>query len=99
MRTYIIDGSSFSDIEGFYSEVDRIMTKGPGFKTGHNLNAFRDILYGGLGAHAPEEPFVIKWLHYDKSRQDLGDSVMLALLDTIADHDNSGYDCKLEIYR
>ncbi|WP_297957920.1 barstar family protein [uncultured Ruminococcus sp.] len=99
MRTYIIDGSSFSDIEGFYSEVDRIMTKELGFKTGHNLNAFRDILYGGLGAHAPEEPFVIKWIHYDKSRQDLGDSVMLAVLDTIADHDNSGYDCKLEIYR
>ena len=99
MRTYIIDGSSFSDIKGFYSEVDRIMTKEPGFKTGHNLNAFRDILYGGLGAHAPEEPFVIKWIHYDKSRQDLGDSVMLAVLDTIADHDNSGYDCKLEIYR
>ena len=59
MRTYIIDGSKFSDFEGFCCEIDRIMTKGLSFKTGHNLNAFRDILYGGLGCHEPEEPFVI----------------------------------------
>lgn len=97
MRTYIIDDNNFSDLEGFYCEIDRIMTKGINFKTGHNLNAFRDILSGGLGCHELDEPFVIKWLHYEKSRADLGDSAMLAILDNIADHDNC--DCKLEIYR
>ena len=55
MRTYIIDGNKFSNIEGFYDEIDLIMTKGISFKTGHNLNAFRDILYGGFGCHEPGE--------------------------------------------
>lgn len=99
MRTYIIDGNHFSDPEGFYLEAERVMTSGLNFRTGHNLNAFRDILYGGLGAHEPGEPFVIQWLHYEKSRRDLGDSMMLAILDNIADRDGTGYDCKLDIYR
>ena len=46
MMTYIIDGNSFSNLEGFFDEIDIIMTKGISFKTGHNLNAFRDILFG-----------------------------------------------------
>ncbi|EGC02000.1 hypothetical protein CUS_5012 [Ruminococcus albus 8] len=66
MRTYIIDGNKFSNIEGFFDEIDLIMTKGISFKTGHNLNAFRDILYGGFGCHDPGEPFVIKWQGYRK---------------------------------
>ena len=44
MRTYIIDGNKFSNIEGFYDEIDLIMTKGISFKTGHNLNAFTAVL-------------------------------------------------------
>ena len=36
MRTYIIDGNKFSNIEGFFDEIDLIMTKGISFKTGHN---------------------------------------------------------------
>ena len=51
MRTYIIDGNKFSNIEGFFDEIDLIMIQGISFKTGHNLNAFRDILYGGFGCH------------------------------------------------
>ena len=38
MRTYIIDGNKFSNIEGLFDEIDLIMTKGISFKTGHNLN-------------------------------------------------------------
>ena len=98
MRTYIIDGNKFSNIEGFFDEIDLIMTKGISFKTGHNLNAFRDILYGGFGYHEPGEPFVIKWLNYQKSRKELGDTIMLAIIDNIADHNDTGYDCKLELY-
>lgn len=37
MRTYIIDGNKFSNIEGFFDEIDLIMTKGISFKTGHNF--------------------------------------------------------------
>ncbi len=98
MRTYIIDGNKFSNIEGFFDEIDLIMIQGISFKTGHNLNAFRDILYGGFGCHEPGEPFVIKWLNYQKSRKELGDTLMLAIIDNIADHNDTGYDCKLELH-
>ena len=97
MRTYTIDGNKFSNIEGFYDQIDAIMTKELNFKTGHNLNAFRDILYGGFGYHEHGEPFVIRWLNYQKSKEKLGDTLMLAIVDNIADHNKSGYDCKLEL--
>ena len=34
MRTYIIDGNKFSNIEGFFDEIDLIMTKGISFIPG-----------------------------------------------------------------
>ena len=43
-----IDGSMFSDIDSFYGEIERIFTKGLKWKTGHNLNAFDDLLRDGL---------------------------------------------------
>ena len=98
MRTIIIDGNNFSDMEGFYCEIDRLLTKDLTWKTGHNLYAFRDLLRGGFGVHEYGEPLLIKWLHYDKSRNDLGDSATLAIIDSILDHDNTGYECTLELY-
>ena len=98
MRTYIIDGNKFSNIEGFFDEIDLIMTKGISFKTGHNLNAFRDILYGGFGCHEPGSRYDDKVEGYQKSRKELGDTIMLAIIDNIADHNDTGYDCKLELY-
>ena len=62
MRTYIIDGNKFSNIEGFFDEIDLIMIKGI------------------------------------SSRKELGDTIMLAIIDNIADHNDTGYDCKLELY-
>ena len=55
MREIIINGNNFSDLEGFYSEIDRILTKDLDWKTGHNLNAFNDLLRGGFGVHQYEE--------------------------------------------
>ena len=49
MRTIILDGNAFSDMEGFYCEIDRLLTKDLTWKTGHNLHAFNDILRGGFG--------------------------------------------------
>jgi RNAse (barnase) inhibitor barstar len=42
-----INGDNFSDIETFYDEIDRILTIDLDWKTGHNLNAFNDLLRGG----------------------------------------------------
>ncbi len=36
-------------MEGFYDEIDRVLTKDLDWKTGHNLNALNDLLRGGFG--------------------------------------------------
>lgn len=65
-----IDGANFSDMEGFYNEIDRVLTKDLDWNTGHNLNAFNDLLRGGFGVHDYEEPFKLIWLNSAKSKVD-----------------------------
>ncbi|MBO4580397.1 MAG: barstar family protein [Clostridiales bacterium] len=72
MKTIVIDGNNFSNEEGFYGEIDRLLTSGLDFKTGHNLNSFLDILRGGFGVHEYGEPLKITWINAAKSREDLG---------------------------
>ena len=66
-----IDGLNFSDLEGFYDEIDRVLTKDLDWKTGHNLNAFNDLLRGGFGVHDYEEPFILIWKNSAKSKLEL----------------------------
>lgn len=94
----IIDGNSFSDLEGFYDEIDRLLTKDLGWKTGHNFMAFNDLLRGGFGVHEYGQPLKIKWLNYSKSKKELGDSTILTLLEIILDCDEIGHQCSLELY-
>lgn len=77
MKTFMIDGNHFIDLEGFYTEIDKILTKNLDWKTGHNLNAYNDLLRGGFGAHEYGEPIVLKWLNYEKSKRELGDTLIL----------------------
>ena len=98
MHEIIIDGSRFDDIEGFYNEIDRLFTKDLPWKTGHNLDAFNDLLRGGFGVHEYGQPLRIKWMHYSKSKEDLGQLMMLKIMEIILDHDNSGHHCTLELY-
>lgn len=70
-REFIIDGEQFNDIEGFYCEIDKLFTKDLDWKTGHNLDAFNDILYGGFGVHKFKEPIKMIWKNFSKSRKDL----------------------------
>ena len=71
-QTITINGANFSDLETFYDEIDRVLTKGLNWKTGHNLNAFNDLLYGGFGVHEYEEPIKLIWIKVNKSKEDLG---------------------------
>lgn len=71
-RTIIIDGNNFSDLETFYTEIDRVMTKDLGWDTGHNLDAFNDLLRGGFGVFDYGEPIILIWKNNSKSRVDLG---------------------------
>lgn len=71
-KTIVIDGNNFCDEEGFYDEIDRLLTRDLDFKTGHNLNALVDILRGGFGVHEYGDPLKIRWINASKSRKDLG---------------------------
>jgi RNAse (barnase) inhibitor barstar len=71
-REFIIDGNNFDDIDGFYFEIDNLFTKDLDWKTGHNLDAFNDILRGGFGVHECGEPIHIIWKNAIKSRNDFG---------------------------
>ncbi|MCA6438523.1 MAG: barstar family protein [Sediminibacterium sp.] len=67
----VIDGNNFSDLNGFFDEVEVKLTFGLDWKIGRNLNAFNDLLRGGFGRHEYEEPIQLEWVNWKKSRADL----------------------------
>ena len=70
-REFIIDGKNFSDIEGFYTEIEMLLTSGLTWRAGHNLDAFNDLLRGGFGVHEYNEPITLIWKNFKKSSSDL----------------------------
>ena len=96
MKEFILDGNNFDNLEGFYEEIDKLFTKDLKWKTGHNYDAFNDLLRGGFGVF-DEGPILIKWLNYKKSKKDLGNEVILTLIEIILDF-NSDHKCRLELY-
>lgn len=99
MRIFVLDGNNFSDMEGFYDEIDKLLTRNLQWKTGHNLNAFDDLLCGGYDVHEYNEPITVRWINYNKSKKDLGEEMVLALLEIMLNHDNSHHDVKVELIR
>ena len=49
MKCFVIDGNNFDTLEGFYSEIDNLLTKDLNWDTGHNFDAVNDLLCGGFG--------------------------------------------------
>ena len=86
-------------MEGFYCEIDKLLTKNLQWKTGHNLNAFNDLLRGGFNVHDYNEPITIRWINYGKSKKDLGDEMALVLLEIMLNCDDSDHDVKVELVR
>lgn len=72
MKKIEIDGNKFSNLTSFYNEVESKLTKDINWKIGRSLDAFNDILRGGVGVYEHEEPITLTWINYDKSQQDLG---------------------------
>lgn len=99
MKTFLLDGNNFFSMEGFYDEIDKLLTKNLQWKTGHNLNAFNDLLRGGFGVHDYSEPITIKWINYSKSKKDLGDETILMLLEIMLNCDDTDHDVKVELIR
>ena len=97
MKEYILDGNNFSTMDEFYNEIQKIMTCNLNWKIGHNLDALNDILRGGFGQHYLNESVTIKWINYGRSKDMLGVSNVLNIIEVILDARDSGYDCKLEL--
>ena len=91
---FTIDGRRFSNMAGFYDEVEQVFICGLDWKIGRNLNAFNDILRGGFGRHEYGQPIHIQWLAYEKSVRNLGKETMDTIVEIILDTDHSGHDCK-----
>lgn len=86
-QTIIIDGNNFTDLESFYSEIDRVLTKNISFKTGHNLDAFSDILCGDFGVFNYNETIKLVWINFIKSKRDLGEALINELIEIINGRD------------
>ena len=61
-EVFTIDGRRFSNMAGFYDEVERVFIFGLDWKIGRNLNAFNDILRGGVWRHEDGQPIHIQGL-------------------------------------
>ena len=44
MKEFVVNGNNFDNLEGFYCEIDRLLTKNLSFETGHNYESFNDLL-------------------------------------------------------
>lgn len=83
-QVLIIDGNNFSNIELFYSsEIDRVFTKDIDCNTGHNLDAFNDILCGGFGVFKYDERIKFVWKNFQKSKLDLGNELTSRIIEII----------------
>jgi RNAse (barnase) inhibitor barstar len=69
-RVYILDGDNFSTLEEFWEEIGVVLMGIREAHWGRNLDAFRDVLYGGWGT--PDEGFVLVWRNSGLSRKRLG---------------------------
>ncbi|MDR7385580.1 barstar family protein [Promicromonospora iranensis] len=63
----VVDGTRFSDLDGFAREFSRLLN---GYTWRGNLDALDDILRGGYGT--PEGGWVLRWLGSEQSRAALG---------------------------
>lgn len=87
-KTITINGDNFSDLETFYNEIDTVLTNDLNWMTGHNLDAFNDILRGGFGVYEYGEPVKLVWSNFTKSTKTLGPELIDRLLEIITDHDH-----------
>jgi hypothetical protein len=78
-----LDGRRFSDIDGFYNEIYKIITKNLSFTPDHDMKTLDKILNGGFGVHIYGQPLYIDWFHFNDSRLALGDEVVNDLISTI----------------
>jgi RNAse (barnase) inhibitor barstar len=84
VKRIIINGSNISDAETFFNEIDNVLTKDLDWETGHNLNAFNDLLMGGFGVTDYEESFILIWKDYCKTT--LEKELLNMIIEIIKEH-------------
>ena len=87
-QTITIDGNNVSDLETFYDEIDNVLTKNLDWQTGHNLDAFNDLLRGGFGVYEYEEPIKLVWTNFSNNKVALGQELTDKLVEIIKYHDH-----------
>lgn len=87
-QTITFNGFNFSDLESFYDEIDNVLTKDLDWRTGHNLDAFNDLLRGGFGVYEYGEPVNLVWINFSHSRKTLGKELIDTLVEIIRDQDH-----------
>ncbi|MHC4266475.1 MAG: barstar family protein [Planctomycetota bacterium] len=85
VKTIIIDGNNFSNMNEFYTEVEKNFCKD--FKMGRNLDAFVDVLSGGFGVFEYEENINLIWKNSEKSKNNLG-PMFETLIEIVNDSEN-----------
>ena len=75
-KQIFIEGKNIRNLESFFVETDRVLTKDLDWETGHNLNAFNDLLYGGFGVHDYEEPIELIWKDFNECRSCLSEDLL-----------------------
>ena len=90
-KTLTIDAENFDDLESFFDEIDRVFTKDLGWETGHNLNAFHDILCGGFGVFDYDEKINLIWKNIAKSKRELGNEMVKTLVSIIREEENINF--------
>ena len=82
----VFDGNVIHDLESFYDEADRKLTDG--FVSGHNLDAFNDLLRGGFGKIPYGAPIELHWTQFKASSQKIPQkqlSIILEIIDEAED--------------
>jgi RNAse (barnase) inhibitor barstar len=86
-KTFVIDGNNFSDLNGFWDEVQNVLTDDfEGF--GRNGDALIDLLRGGFGKFGANEYLTIIWKHSRKSRRELGTSTYNEIVEIMREPKN-----------
>lgn len=88
MKIFVIDGKKCTNLECFYGHIDVVFTKNIHFKTGHNLDAFNDILTGGFGTFESEENIKIVWKNFFNSEITLGKLFISDAIEIISNHNH-----------
>ena len=75
-KVFILDGNKFSNLEEFFRTFKNVMTMGnikdvKMKETKFSFDAVAEILAGGHGKFAEEEPIILIWKNAAKSKVDL----------------------------